>query len=110
MYYYDARDEQVRQVPPPSSRRNVSTTNSRNVEVVDLNSYANRKTILGGALGMGLFSSNTEQLVTLIELSKEQWTTVQTIKFWLLIISLTLQVCISKFQLDFSGFWHMSDG
>lgn len=68
-----------------------STADSDKNEILDLNALAQRKTALGGALGLGLFSSNTEQLVTLISIQTD-WEIKQHIKFWLLIISLFLQV------------------
>jgi hypothetical protein len=56
----------------------------------DLNSFASRKTAMGGALSMGLFASNTDQMVTLIDVT--DWNTKQTIKFWLLVASIISQV------------------
>ena len=88
----------VLQTAQNPSKNAPKTTMNKEVEVVDLNSYAAKKTALGGALGMGLISSNTEQLVSIISI-EEEWSTLNRIKFWLLVLSLTLQVSfISNFR------------
>ena len=82
--------------PPPvitqESRVKPSETKlTRELEVVDLNSYASRKSAIGGALGISLFTSNTDQLVTLINRA-DQWSNLQSVTFWLIVFSLFLQV------------------
>ena len=88
-----------RQVPPyfappvqaarqPTKKSSTSLT--RELEVVDLNSYASRKSAIGGALGISLFSSNTDQLVTLI--NETTWSTSQIVTLCLIIVSLILQL------------------
>ena len=88
-----------RQVPPyfappvQASRqptKTSSTSLTRELEVVDLNSYASRKSAIGGALGISLFSSNTDQLVTLI--NETTWSTSQIVTLCLIIVSLVLQL------------------
>ena len=64
---------------------------TRELEVVDLNTYSSRKSAIGGALGVSLFTSNTDQLVTLIN-AGDTWSNLQNITFWLILISLLLQV------------------
>ena len=81
--------------PPPvqASRqptKNSSSALTRELEVVDLNSYASRKSAIGGALGISLFSSNTDQLVTLI--NETTWSTSQIVTLCLIIVSLVLQL------------------
>ena len=79
--------------PPPVQASRQPTKNSseltRELEVVDLNSYASRKSAIGGALGISLFSSNTDQLVTLI--NETTWSTSQIVTLCLIIVSLILQ-------------------
>ena len=80
--------------PPPVQASRQPTKNSsaltRELEVVDLNSYASRKSAIGGALGISLFSSNTDQLVTLI--NETTWSTSQIVTLCLIIVSLILQL------------------
>merc|ERR1712061_401596 len=56
--------------PSSGSFENKSTSNKdKNFdEVMDLNSYTTKKTATSGAIGFGLFSSNCEQLVSLIRI------------------------------------------
>ena len=81
-------------VPPVQASRqptkNSSSALTRELEVVDLNSYASRKSAIGGALGISLFSSNTDQLVTLI--NDTTWSTSQIVTLCLIIVSLILQL------------------
>lgn len=79
----------------PKSRKG-SQTLTRELEVVDLNSYASRKSAIGGALGISLFSSNTDQLVTLINVSN--WSISEIVTLSLIIFSLILQVYYVQFQ------------
>jgi hypothetical protein len=65
---------------------------TKEVEIVDLESISSRKTALGGALGMGLFSANIEQLVTILDVPQTCWPVKLAIKFWCLVVSLILQV------------------
>ena len=65
---------------------------TQEVEIVDLESISSRKTALGGALGMGLFSANIEQLVTILDVPQNCWPVKLAIKFWCLVVSLILQV------------------
>ena len=58
----------------------------------DLESISSRKTVAGGALGLGLFSANIEQIVAILDIPYESWSTKHTIKFGLLAVSLVLQV------------------
>ena len=80
--------------PPPVQDSRQPTKKSseltRELEVVDLNSYASRKSAIGGALGISLFSSNTDQLVTLI--NETTWSTSQIVTLCLIIVSLILQL------------------
>ena len=76
--------------PNQAKSRKVSQTLTRELEVVDLNSYASRKSAIGGALGISLFSSNTDQLVTLINVSN--WSVSEFVTLNLIIFSLVLQV------------------
>ena len=80
--------------PPPVQASRQPTKKSsaltRELEVVDLNSYASRKSAIGGALGISLFSSNTDQLVTLI--NETTWSTSQIVTLCLIVISLILQL------------------
>ena len=65
---------------------------TQEVEIVDLESISSRKTALGGALGMGLFSANIEQLATILDVPQNCWPVKLAIKFWCLVVSLILQV------------------
>ena len=65
---------------------------TKEVEIVDLESISSRKTALGGALGMGLFSANIEQLATILDVPQTCWPVKLAIKFWCLVVSLILQV------------------
>ena len=65
---------------------------TQEVEIVDLESISSRKTALGGALGMGLFSANIEQLATILDVPQTCWPVKLAIKFWCLVVSLILQV------------------
>ena len=65
---------------------------TQEVEIVNLESISSRKTALGGALGMGLFSANIEQLVTILDVPQNCWPVKLEIKFWCLVVSLILQV------------------
>ena len=76
--------------PNQAKSRKGSQTLTRELEVVDLNSYASRKSAIGGALGISLFSSNTDQLVTLINVSN--WSVSDFVTLNLIIFSLVLQV------------------
>ena len=80
--------------PPPVQASRQPTKKSseltRELEVEDLNSYASRKSAIGGALGISLFSSNTDQLVTLI--NETTWSTSQIVTLCLIIVSLILQL------------------
>ena len=67
---------------------------TKDVEVVDLESISSRKTVAGGALGIGLFSANIEQLVAILDIPHESWSIKHTIKFGLLALSLVLQVSL----------------
>ncbi len=72
-------------------------------EVVDLNSFASRKTAMGGALGMGLFASNIDQCVSLA--TSDNWNTLAYIKLTLLILSIATQVkCNFTSFLGFVGY------
>ena len=73
--------------------------NLKTVEVVDLNSYAAKKSVIGAALNLSLFSSNTDQLAKL--LNDSNWEDIDIVNLSLLIMSLGLQVrkyfiCYSK--------------
>ena len=62
-------------------------------EVMDLNSYTTKKTATSGAIGFGLFSSNCEQLVSLIRI----WDNLDALllaKFVFVLVSMVLQVNI----------------
>ena len=63
----------------------------RSVEVVDLNSFARKKDGISFALNLSLFSSNTDQLVTLLQYSSS-WNSVQIVDLSLIIFSLGLQL------------------
>ena len=63
----------------------------RNVEIVDLNGFARRKDGIGLALNLSLFSSNTDQLATLLQTSLP-WNTTQIVEVSLIILSLGLQL------------------
>ena len=63
----------------------------RNVEIVDLNGFARRKDGIGLALNLSLFSSNTDQLATLLQTSLP-WNTIQIVEVSLIILSLGLQL------------------
>ena len=76
--------------PNQAKSRKGSQTLTRELEVVDLNSYASRKSAIGGALGISLFSSNTDQLVTLMNVY--DWSISEIVTLDLLIFSLILQV------------------
>ena len=76
--------------PPVQAPPKKSSTLTKELEVVDLNSYASRKSAIGGALGISLFSSNTDQLVTLI--NETTWSTSQIVTLCLIIVSLILQL------------------
>ena len=76
--------------PPVQAPPKKSSTLTKELEVVDLNSYASRKSAIGGALGISLFSSNTDQLVTLI--NDTTWSTSQIVTLCLIIVSLILQL------------------
>ena len=67
---------------------------TKDVEIVDLESIASRKTVAGGALGLGLFLANIEQIVAILDIPYESWSTKHIIKFGLLALSLVLQVCL----------------
>ena len=72
----------------------MQTENENNVkivEVVDLNAFARRKDGISFALNLSLFSSNTDQLVTLLH-SSSSWNTVQIVDLSLIIFSLGLQL------------------
>ena len=60
---------------------------------MDLNSYTTKKTATSGAIGFGLFSSNCEQLVSLIRI----WDNLDALllaKFVFVLVSMVLQVNI----------------
>ena len=63
----------------------------RNVEIVDLNGFARRKDGIGLALNLSLFSSNTDQLATLLQTALP-WNTIQIVEVSLIILSLGLQL------------------
>ena len=63
----------------------------RNVEIVDLNGFARRKDGISLALNLSLFSSNTDQLATLLQTSLP-WNTIQIVEVSLIILSLGLQL------------------
>ena len=46
---------------------------TKDVEVVDLESISSRKTVAGGALGLGLFSANIEQIMAISDIPHESW-------------------------------------
>ena len=91
---------QLQQQPKQQQHQQVLQQQSTNemkratqeVEIVDLESISSRKTALGGALGMGLFSANIEQLVTILDVPQTCWPVKLAIKFWCLVVSLILQV------------------
>ena len=64
----------------------------RNVEIVDLNGFARRKDGIGLALNLSLFSSNTDQLATLLLQTSLPWNTIQIVEVSLIILSLGLQL------------------
>ena len=65
----------------------------RNVEIVDLNGFARRKDGISLALNLSLFSSNTDQLATLLlQTSSLPWNTIQIVEVSLIILSLGLQL------------------
>ena len=87
---------QLQQQPKQQVLQQQSTNEKKRatqeVEIVDLESISSRKTALGGALGMGLFSANIEQLVTILDVPQTCWPVKLAIKFWCLVVSLILQV------------------
>merc|ERR1711973_1043638 len=59
----------------------------------DLNSFTTKKSVSAGALSLGLFSSNQDQLMSILRLHEKsgwEWT-----KFGLLLASMVLQVISS---------------
>ena len=87
---YFAPPPPVQTTPEIIHQTKKSSTLTKELEVVDLNSYASRKSAIGGALGISLFSSNTDQLVTLI--NDTTWSTSQIVTLCLIIVSLILQL------------------
>ena len=87
---YFAPPPPVQTTPEIIQQTKKSSTLTKELEVVDLNSYASRKSAIGGALGISLFSSNTDQLVTLI--NETTWSTSQIVTLCLIIVSLILQL------------------
>ena len=87
---YFAPPPPVQTTPEIIQQTKKSSTLTKELEVVDLNSYASRKSAIGGALGISLFSSNTDQLVTLI--NDTTWSTPQIVTLCLIVISLILQL------------------
>ena len=88
---YFAPPPPVQATPEIIQQTKKSSTLTKELEVVDLNSYASRKSAIGGALGISLFSSNTDQLVTLIN-NDTTWSTSQIVTLCLIVISLILQL------------------
>ena len=91
------QQQQSKQQQPKQQVLQQQSTNKKKratqeVEIVDLESISSRKTALGGALGMGLFSANIEQLVTILDVPQTCWPVKLAIKFWCLVVSLILQV------------------
>ena len=82
------QQQQVLQQPSTNKKKRAT----QEVEIVDLESISSRKTALGGALGMGLFSANIEQLATILDVPQTCWPVKLEIKFWCLVVSLILQV------------------
>ena len=97
---FQQRPQQLQPKQQPKQQQQVLQQQSTNekkratqeVEIVDLESISSRKTALGGALGMGLFSANIEQLVTILDVPQTCWPVKLAIKFWCLVVSLILQV------------------
>ena len=75
---YFAPPPPVQATPEIIQQTKKTSTLTKELEVVDLNSYASRKSAIGGALGISLFSSNTDQLVTLIN-NDTTWSTSQIV-------------------------------
>ena len=65
---------------------------------IDLQGMASRRTAMGGALGMGLLSSNIDQLLTI--LSMKDLPTGEYVKAGLIGLSLFLQVSSSCFKMQ----------
>ena len=88
---FQQRPQQLKQQQQSTNEKKRAT---QEVEIVDLESISSRKTPLGGALGMGLFSANIEQLVTILDVPQTCWPVKLAIKFWCLVVSLILQVTV----------------
>ena len=65
---------------------------SKNVEVIDLNSYVTRRTTTSGALGTGLLFSNINQFATI--LIKNDKSSIEIAQCWLLSTTMILQVIL----------------
>ena len=93
-YIESQQQVQSQQQIEPQEQKSGTKKMIKDVEVVDLESISSRKTVAGGALGIGLFSANIEQLVAILDIPHESWSIKHTIKFGLLAVSLVLQVCL----------------
>ena len=75
--------------------------------MVDLNSFARRKDGISFALNLSLFSSNTDQLVTLLQ-SSSSWNSVQIVDLSLIIFSLGLQLGWHSLAIQTLAIWTLA--
>ena len=65
----------------------------------DMQSFTARKTVTGGALGMGLIASNVDQLMTIVDKIESGIKLTDKVKLGLLVASITFQVMRRTSQL-----------